>query len=54
MILKVKGGIDMMPGFGPMGIVFGVVHVAVIVGAFYFLYSISTSLKRIADQLDKK
>jgi len=43
----------MMHGFGQFGMVFGLIHLIVTVAFFYFLYSMSNSLKRIADRLDK-
>lgn len=43
-----------MYGHLPYGIIaFQVFHVAVVGGGLYFLYSISKSLKRIANNLDK-
>lgn len=44
----------MMHGHLGMSLIFGVVHIGVVGGFFYFLYHISKSLKRIADQLDNK
>lgn len=43
-----------MYGHIPYGIIaFQIFHVAVVGGGLYLLYSISKSLKRIADNLDK-
>lgn len=36
------------------GLLFGGVHIVVAAGGLYLLYSISKSLKRIADSLEKK
>ncbi|MBP2652367.1 MAG: hypothetical protein H6Q74_3192 [Firmicutes bacterium] len=43
----------MMHGFGQFGMAFGLIHLIVIAAFFYFLYSMSNSLKRIADRFDK-
>jgi len=43
----------MMHGNIGFGIAFGVFHIVAAGGFFYLLYSISTSLKRIANHLDK-
>ena len=40
--------------FGPGIIFFGGLHVIVVAGVIYFFCSISKSLKRIADSLEKK
>ncbi|HWR42015.1 hypothetical protein [Sporomusa sp.] len=43
-----------MYGHFPYGIaVFSVLHVVVVGGGLYLLYSIAKSLKRIADRLEK-
>lgn len=40
--------------FFMQGLLFTGVHIVVVVGGLYLLYSISKSLKRIADSLEKK
>ena len=44
----------MMHGHIGFGIFFGILHIGVLGGFFYFLYQISKSLKRIANHYENK
>jgi len=44
----------MMHGHLGIGLAIGILHIAAVGGFFYFLYNISTALKRIANHLENK
>jgi len=43
----------MYGSFGYFGMIFGLIYILVIGAFLYFFYSMSNSLRRIADRLDK-